>query len=354
MESPKDIAERLFQEANGIVEPERNKEKLNILSLALLHDPTHSAALEATAWAFHAVGLPEASIGYLNRALLHGPQSKMAWTLAETIVRQIFERLETPQAKNNLVLRMKAFLEKDYVSERLKHYPLANDAVLIRKVSKEEYATSMIQEGQLMFAQTDFHRQSEGEDGHDPNENKPKIVDLLPDGPLHIGRDGAPSQIGLGQGFGISGDGVGTLASSAFQIGGLYSISCFSVLCKENRDVFFEKYEWSKFGQYAVLIRRPHEFIEQVRKAMIQQQKPHLSSGLVTYLPEAVITAFFPAIYEPFIKSVERFEAEFEYRFALNNPSIGLVEVGSIKEIAEIVPTTDLKARLSENFPAES
>ncbi|SLN64916.1 hypothetical protein [Ruegeria meonggei] len=353
MENPKETAEKLFRKADSIVGPEHAKKKLNILSAALLYDPNHSAALEATAWGFHEVGLPEASLGYLNLALVHGPHSNMAWTLAETIVRQIHERLPTPQAKNNLVLRMREFLEQDYVGERLKHYPLSGDAVLIRKVNKECYAKNMIERGQLMFAQTEFHRQSEGKDGHDPNENKPKTVDLLPNGPLHIGSDDAPFHKKLGYGASISGDGDVTIASSTLQIGGQYSISCFSALCKENRDSFFEKYEWSKFGQYAVVIRRPHEFIEQVRKAMIQQQKPYLSSGLVTYLPKAALAAFFPAIYQPFLKSVERFESEFEYRFALNNREIGLVEVGSISEIAEIVPTENLKVRLSELFPAE-
>lgn len=355
MENPKETAEKLFQKASGIVEPEHAKTKLNFLSAALLHDPNHSAALEASAWGFHDVGLPEASLGYLNRALVHGPQSNMAWTLAGTIVRQIHERLPTQQAKNNLILRMREFLEQDYVGERQKHYPLAGDAVLIRKVSKETYAKSMMEQGQLMFASTEFHRQSEGKDGHDPNENKPKTVDLLPSGPLHIGSDDAPFHKDLGYGISISGDGDvdATIASSTIQIGGQNSISCFSALCKENRDVFFEKYEWSKFGQYAVVIRRPHEFVEQVRKAMIQQRQPYLSSGLVTYLPEAAIAAFFSAIYKPFIKSVERFESEFEYRFALNNREIGLVEVGSISEIAEIVPKENLKVRLSELFPAE-
>lgn len=202
---------------------------------------------------------------------------------------------------------------------------MAEKFILIRTM-EFEFLEKLKEYGEILFKPTKFFRELEKNDPRkDPNDNKPKInVMVSEDAPLKIGEV--------------------TIFESKIQVGGLQNIYCFTGINEGNYRDFLLQADIEKFGEHAIIVHKPKKLIARIRK-----KKQKIESDFVKYVDQEIIDN---QIAVDAFQKAKKFSGEYEYRLAYFEGSMEneFLTIGSIDDICEIVPITELFTKIKEYF----
>ncbi|CAK1825848.1 Tetratricopeptide repeat protein [Vibrio crassostreae] len=314
-------------------------------------DPTISGAYNNIAIFFVQQSMFEPALEYAKRAILHGPMLSALWDTYWKIINQAWCFIDDEKIASNILAKYIDYFEENYSNDRMALNHVGKNDLLVRVMPELKYIQKLQDEGEMMFKSTKFFRDLEDHDPRqDPNDNKPKKFQLIPEGKVVTVQDeivdfgnGSLSLVVDAKGGSVD------VTNMSFEIGGQESIYCFSTVSESNYESFFSNYEWAKLGGYALVINDINEFRNRVYESLNKVGKAKIQDGMVTYVPSDFMENI-QAVFRPYIKSCE-YQYEFEYRISCpSNGQEELLYIGSLHDISDIVSVEKLREHLKNKL----
>ncbi len=323
---------------------------IQILSSALSHNPNCWGSLNDITVRLASLKLYDSALHYAKRAVIVIPDEKMSWENFWHVSSLIISSLKHKSLQLKRQTEINDFLQNEFIDKRMAISKIKNDDILLRVMDKSIYADNLHTKGEIRFVPTREYRDSEDLARKDSDENRPIHIDLVTkDKPLVIDNSVKVFNIGGGK-ISMGGLGKGTVFEASFEVGGMESVACFTLVTKDNVEQFLSNYDESKFGTESVIITNVLNFRGKVIESLEKNGKHNIKSGSVTYMREEELKLF-SAIFNPYLKNKDPYSIEQEYRFSYRNTNKPeIIEIGSIEDISVRIKTKEIKKWIKHHF----
>lgn len=352
MKSNKIIARELHQSSFEAQDrnPDNSFEPIKLLCQSLHYDPDCFGSLNDLAVRFAQLNLFEPAMNYVKRAVICEPSDKFAWKNFRDISNKFINSLESDSIKKEHTNKISKFIHDEFIIKRMNIPKIQNEDILIRVMNKPVYADNLSKKGEIRFVPTKEYRDSEDKARKDKNENRP-ISHIMVDEkiPLHLNHQVKEFKLDGGNvTFGHAGK--GTILSSTYEVGGMESVACFTLITKDRADDFIANYDCEQFGDDAVVITDISQFNSRVANYLNMKGKNNILHGPITYMREEDLESW-KGIFTPYLKTIS-YANELEYRFSYHNINLvpEIMRIGSIEDISLNLKTKDLKSWVQGKF----